>query len=132
VHPLFTAKTHNEAPHDYIGKVAELTGASPRAIRLYESLKLIPRPARRGRYRVYSDRDVVVIHMIKRAQSVGFVLSELHDIIAEKVKHNRFPLKTANTLFDRKRSALRQEIAALRDLDRQLVALQSEVNKRFR
>ncbi len=132
MHPLFTAKTHNEAPHYYIGKVAELTGASPRAIRLYESLKLIPRPARRGRYRVYSDRDVVVIHMIKRAQSVGFVLSELHDIIAEKVKHNRFPLKTANTLFDRKRGALRREIAALCDLDRQLVALQSEVNKRFR
>lgn len=131
MHPLFPGKNHSEAPRYLIGKVATLTGASPRAIRLYESLKLIPRPARRGKYRVYSERDVVVIHMIKRAQTVGFALAEIRDVVAEKARSSRFPLKTANALVEGKRLAVRAEIAALRDVDRRLVALQKEMNRRF-
>lgn len=131
MHPEFLAKTHSLEPRFLIGEVAEMTGASPRAIRLYESLKLIPRPARRGTYRVYSERDVVVIHMIKHAQSVGFALAEIRDVIAEKIKLNRFPLKTAIAMVERKRNALRAEIAALRDLDRRLAALRDVMNKNF-
>lgn len=131
MHPEFLAKTHSLEPHFLIGEVAEMTGASPRAIRLYESLKLIPRPARRGTYRVYSERDVVVIHMIKHAQSVDFALAEIRDIVAEKIKSNRFPLKTAIAMVERKRRALRAEIAALRDLDRRLAALRDEMNNNF-
>ncbi len=131
MHPMFPGKNHSEVPCYFIGKVARLTGASPRAIRLYESLKLIPRPGRRGKYRVYSERDVVVIHMIKRAQAVGFALAEIRDVVAEKVRSNRFPLKTANAMVERKRLAVRAEIAALRDVDRRLVALQKEMKQRF-
>lgn len=131
MHPEFLGKAHNLEPHFYIGKVADMTGASPRAIRLYESLKLIPRPSRRGTYRVYSERDVVVIHMIKHAQSLGFALTEIRDVVAEKVKFNRFPLKSAIAMVERKRSALRAEIMALRDLDRRLVALRNMMNKTF-
>src|SRR5690554_5382293 len=40
----------------YIGKLAEMTGATRKAIRLYESLGLIPVPSRNGNYRVYSDK----------------------------------------------------------------------------
>lgn len=131
MHPEFLGKAHNLEPRFYIGKVADMTGASPRAIRLYESLKLIPRPSRRGTYRVYSERDVVVIHMIKHAQSLGFALTEIRDVVAEKVKFNRFPLKSAIAMVERKRSALRAEIMALRDLDRRLVALRNMMNKTF-
>lgn len=127
----FLAQVHSEEPRFYIGKVAALTGASPRAIRLYESLKLIPRPARRGSYRIYSERDMVLIHMIRHAQSVGFALFEIRDVVAEKAKSNRFPLKAANAMIDRKRLALRAQIAALRDLDRRLAALRTEMNKHF-
>lgn len=58
----------------YIGKLAKLSGATPKAIRLYESIGLIPTPKRQGRYRVYSDKDVSLVHMIRRAQAVGFSL----------------------------------------------------------
>ena len=50
----------------YIGKLAKLTGASPKAIRLYESIGLIPIPSREGKYRIYSDKDVALVHMIRR------------------------------------------------------------------
>lgn len=58
MHPIFIARTHREDPFLSIGKVAEITGASPKAIRHYEALGLLPAPHRRGRYRIYSERDV--------------------------------------------------------------------------
>ena len=131
MHAMFTKKTQGLEPSMYIGKVAALTGASCKAIRLYESRGLIPALQRKGKYRVYSERDVFLVHMIKRAQSVGFNLSELTELIAGKVKTNRFPLHIANALFDKKRAALRQEVAALLELEQRLVALRKEMNHTF-
>lgn len=131
MHRIFTAKTHRREPSLYIGKVAEITGASRKAIRLYESLGLIPTPACRGKYRIYSERDVFLIHMIKQAQAFGFRLKELKELTAATVKDNRLPLERANDLFDRKRAELRDEIDALRKLDRRLVELKKEMNRIF-
>lgn len=55
---FFIAQTQSENAYLYIGKVAEMTGASRKAIRLYESLGLISAPRRKGQYRIYSERDV--------------------------------------------------------------------------
>jgi MerR family transcriptional regulator, copper efflux regulator len=41
-----------------IGEVAKRTGASLKAIRLYESLGLLGRVRRKGSYRVYSEENV--------------------------------------------------------------------------
>ena len=131
MHAMFTKKTQGLEPSMYIGKVAALTGASCKAIRLYESLGLIPTPQRKGKYRVYSERDVFLVHMIKRSQSVGFNLSELTELIADKVKNHRFPLHIANALFDKKRVALRKQVDALLDLEQRLVALREEMNRTF-
>lgn len=74
----------------YIGKVSDLTGATPKAIRHYEAIGLIPPPNRIGKYRYYSDKDVKAIKMIKMAQKYGFQLSELTSII-QKTKSENFP-----------------------------------------
>jgi DNA-binding transcriptional MerR regulator len=131
MHDRLTETTHQLEACMYIGKVAELTGASRKAIRLYESLGLIPAPPRKGKYRLYSQRDVFLVHMIKRAQSVGFNLSELTELIADKVKNNRFPLKIANALFDKKRAALRAQVDTLLELEQRLLALREEMNRTF-
>ena len=131
MHRIFTAQTHQTEPCLYIGKVAEITGASRKAIRHYESLGLIPEPQRRGKYRVYSEQDIFLVHMIKHAQSFGFSLKELKELVAAKVDHKRFPLELANDLFDRKRAALRDEIKALRKLDQRLVNLKNEMIRTF-
>lgn len=131
MHHIFTAQTHRTEPYLRIGKVAEITGASCKAIRHYESLGLIPAPRRRGKYRIYSEQDVFLIHMVKHAQSVGFSLKELRALVAAKVKDNLFPLTLANGLFDRKRVALRERINALRELDHRLTALKEDMNRIF-
>ena len=131
MNPIFTAQTHQTQPCLYIGKVAEMTGASCKAIRHYESLGLLPTPQRRGKYRIYSEQDVFLVHMIKHAQTLGFSLAELKELAAAKVKNNQFPLALANALFGRKRAALHAEINALHKLELQLVDMEREMNKIF-
>jgi MerR family copper efflux transcriptional regulator len=128
---LFMAKYHRTEPYLYIGKVAGITGASCKAIRHYESIGLIPVPQRRGKYRIYSDQDVFLIHMIKCAQSVGFTLNELKQLVAAKVSTSGFPLALANDLFNQKRAAVRGQIDALEMLDKRLMALKEEMNRNF-
>lgn len=115
----------------YIGKVSEITGASCKAIRHYESLGLLPPVQRRGKYRIYSERDVFLVHMIKHAQLVGFSLMELKELVAATVKENNFPLKLANAVFDKKQIAIRQEIDALQKTERDLAELKDEMNRFF-
>ncbi|MDN3544799.1 MerR family transcriptional regulator [Kinneretia asaccharophila] len=60
-----------------IGELARRTGASVKALRLYESLGLIPAPRRRGSYRVYEPAHEEAVRFIRQAQAVGFRLQEL-------------------------------------------------------
>src|SRR5215208_6959729 len=125
-HPLFIQKVHAEAPYLTIGKVASITGASPKAIRHYETLGLMPAPRRRGKYRIYSERDVFLVHVLKHAQTLGFRLGELKGLVSEKVARKAFPLALANTLFDRKRAELQGQIAGLRAVLARLTAMRRE------
>lgn len=115
----------------YIGELAKQTGATRKAIRLYESIGLIPAPERKGKYRVYSDKDVVLIGMIRRAQTVGFSLAELKEIVAAKAKSNRFPIEMANELITRKREILRNDMNEIMSIDQRLIELQEELNRTF-
>lgn len=128
---IFTARNHREEPCFYIGKVAEITGASRKAIRYYESLGLLPPATRRGQYRVYSERDIFLVHMIKHAQSYGFSLAELKELVSVRVKNRGFPLKLVEAMVARKRASLRQQAADLRTLDRRLVELLRDMKRNF-
>jgi len=79
----------------YIGQLAKLTGCTPKAIRLYESIGLMPAPDRQGKYRVYTQHHADVVHTIRVAQSAGFKLAELHGLIEEKLRTGHFPLEMA-------------------------------------
>lgn len=115
----------------YIGKLAELTGATRKAIRFYESIRLIPIPNRKGKYRVYTEKDVALIKMIRRAQAVGFNLTELEELAALKAKSNRFPIEVANGLIARKREKLRKEMDEITSLERRLTELEAELNRTY-
>lgn len=115
----------------YIGKLSELTGASRKAIRLYETLGLLPVPERKGQYRTYTERDVHIVSLIRRAQAVGFNLSELKEITGIKAKENRFPLELAHRLITQKREQLGGEIRRLQTLDQSLISLRNELDQIF-
>jgi DNA-binding transcriptional MerR regulator len=113
----------------YIGELARLSGATRKAIRHYEAVGLIPAPARKGKYRMYSEQDVDVIRMIRRAQSLGFKLVELKEIVPTKISRGKFPLDMANALINKKRDMLRGEMEKLEAADRDLVVLQQELQR---
>ncbi|WP_245688559.1 MerR family transcriptional regulator [Vibrio sonorensis] len=60
----------------FIKEASELTGATQRAIRLYESLGLLE-VSRSGKYRVYNDANINLIKIIKEGQKLGIQLSEM-------------------------------------------------------
>lgn len=115
----------------FIGQLARLTASTPKAIRHYEKLGLLPEPTRRGSYRCYDAHHVTLVNMIRRAQAAGFKLAEMLPLLAEKQRSQRFPLELANLGIEQKRLQVQTEIVALQGLDRQLLQLKQDINRLF-
>jgi DNA-binding transcriptional MerR regulator len=114
-----------------IGRVAELTGASRKAIRHYESIGLIEKPERLGSYRNYTDHDVVIISMIKRAQSLGFNLAELKELVLQKTLDKKLPMELACSLIDTKLININNELESLVLKQQNLEAFKIDLIKNF-
>ncbi len=72
----------------HIGGVAKRIGLTPDAIRFYERTALLPRPSRTaGGFRQYADADVETLRFIRQAQSLGFTLKEVRDLLALRGSH---------------------------------------------
>lgn len=107
----------------YIGELARLTGATPKALRHYEALGLLGQVPRAGAYRRYSQHDLTQVTLIRQAQSLGFRLAELLPILAgDNTDWAALRLHIAA-----KRAQLHDEIARLRHLDARLLAIDAEV-----
>jgi Cu(I)-responsive transcriptional regulator len=66
-----------------IGRAAELSGVTPKMIRHYESLGLIPKAARTlGDYRVYTAAEVHTLRFIRRARGLGFSMDEISGLLS--------------------------------------------------
>lgn len=65
-----------------IGQAARVTAVTPKMIRHYEALNLIPRAVRTaGDYRVYSDNDLHTLRFIKRSRALGFSIKEIEGLL---------------------------------------------------
>lgn len=65
-----------------IGEISRLTGASAKAIRHYETLGLLKPGRQGGGYRVFDERDVYLVRLIREAQQLGFKLGELKSAVS--------------------------------------------------
>lgn len=64
------------------GELAKRGGVNPETIRYYERNGLLSPPARsEANYRLFDETALERIHFIKRAQRVGFSLSQIHELI---------------------------------------------------
>ena len=66
-----------------IGAAAEVTGVSPKTIRYYESIGLIP-PATRAEngYRHYTGFDIETLKFIQRTRHLGFSVKDVGGLLA--------------------------------------------------
>ncbi|KJG39483.1 hypothetical protein UA32_03815 [Photobacterium angustum] len=94
----------------YIGEVSKLTGASAKAIRLYESLGLLGTVVRKGSYRIYDDNHVRTVILIKDAQSIGVSLAEFKRLLGGKTV---LSWDVVSTFLDQKSKAIEEQINLL-------------------
>jgi Cu(I)-responsive transcriptional regulator len=73
----------NSAERLKIGEAAAAAGLSPKMVRHYESIGLLPRAARTtySNYRLYGPNDVHTMRFIRRARSLGFSMAEIKELI---------------------------------------------------
>jgi MerR family copper efflux transcriptional regulator len=65
-----------------IGQAAKATGVPAKTIRYYESIGLMPRPARaENNYRFYGPSDVATLKFIHRARLLGFSLKDVAGLL---------------------------------------------------
>ncbi len=64
-----------------IGQVAQKTGLRASAIRYYESIGLLPAPARTSGKRRYGDEVLLQLGVIRMAQQAGFTIAEIHMLL---------------------------------------------------
>ncbi len=70
-----------DGPGLTISQMAEKFGVTPRALRFYESKRLL-KPAREGRGRVYSAADQHHVALILKGRKLGFTIAEIGQMIA--------------------------------------------------
>jgi len=99
----------------YIGKAAQLSGTTIKAIRHYEAIGLLPEQRRQGQYRVYSAQNVELLMFIECAQQLGFKLKELQEILAGHVG-DVLPWERADQAIADKKQELALKIAALQEM----------------
>ncbi|MGW6538302.1 MerR family transcriptional regulator [Streptomyces sp. NPDC055051] len=67
-----------------IGEIAALVGVTPRAVRHYHHLGLLPEPERLPNgYREYGVRDAVLLARVRRLTELGLGLDEVRDVLAD-------------------------------------------------
>lgn len=102
------------------GEVAERAGVNRETVRYYEQRGLIPEPPRTsGDYRTYDASYVERICFIKRAQELGFTLSEIEELLTLRVD----PETDCGAVKQRAEAKLADVEAKIRDLERIRVAL---------
>ena len=132
-----------------IGEIAERSGVTPRTIRYYEELGLLPRTERaQGKHRVYSDSDVERICELTRLRDLlGLSLDELRSMItAEDVRaeiRRRFHetesreeqlalLDEALPHIETQLTLVRRRLSALQELEAELAERRKRVLRRRR
>jgi len=65
-----------------IGQVAQQTGLTVDAIRFYEKERLLPKALRStGGFRLYGTDHIEQLRFIQKAQTIGFSLGEIRELI---------------------------------------------------
>lgn len=113
-----------------IGGLAKKTSISIHAIRYYEKMRLIQKPARtRGGFRVYPSETAERILFIKKAQSFGLTLEEIKKIMCCGDKGLEPCCTLVTKLFENKIQEFENKIGELQKTKKRLKALLSSWTK---
>jgi DNA-binding transcriptional MerR regulator len=106
-----------------IGEVAKQSGASRKALRLYEAAGILAPPRRTvSGYRVYGAEALDLLAFVRQAQRLGFTLPEIKEVVSIK-RAGRAPCPHVRDLVRRKADDLDQRLRDLTEVRDSLRAL---------
>jgi DNA-binding transcriptional MerR regulator len=134
-----------------IGDVARLVGTTPRTIRYYEEMGLLPEAGGRpsGGHRLYTDEEVARLQEVMRLKELlGLTLEELKELLAveearaevraELLRENVAPARRRQLLLeagghiDRQLELVRHRAAELAKLQEELSETRKRVRRKIR
>jgi MerR family copper efflux transcriptional regulator len=112
-----------------VGRVADQTGLSAKAIRLYEADGLIDPPERTpAGYRTYTDQTLPVLRFIRQAQALGLSLKEIKRIL-DLQRQGQQPCELVTDLLDEHLAQVDQRIPDLQALRATLQAARDRADR---
>lgn len=107
-----------------IGKLAEMSGVGVETVRFYQRKELIREPSSNGAIRTYTEDDSQRILFIKRAQDLGFTLSEVKELLELNTK----PRVTCGTVKIKTQAKIIEITDKIADLERMKASLEKLAN----
>jgi DNA-binding transcriptional MerR regulator len=115
-----------------IGDVARKTGVSIDAIRFYERQGLLQSPSRsEGGFRLFQEKDIANLRLIRSAQSLGFSLDEIRDLLSIRNGISS-PCAEVKRLLEQKLVSVREKIAELNSLQDEIATALRECKQALR
>jgi len=102
-----------------IGELEARSGASRHTLRYYEQIGLISPLRQTNNYRVYTEQTLQDLDFIQRAQSMGFSLGEIGEIL-DAQRNKLIDCADGAKLIERKMAEIKQKIANLQSIHRYL------------
>lgn len=102
-----------------IGELEARSGASRHTLRYYEQLGLISPLRQTNNYRVYTEQTLHDLDFIQRAQSMGFSLGEIGEIL-DAQRNQLIDCADGARLIEKKMAEIKQKIANLQSIYRYL------------
>lgn len=98
-----------------IGELEARSGASRHTLRYYEQIGLISPQRRTNNYRVYDTQTLQDLDFIQRAQSMGFSLGEIGEILAAQ-RNQQIDCAAGAKLIEKKMAEVKQKIVNLQGI----------------
>ncbi|WP_419794780.1 MerR family transcriptional regulator [Pseudomonas palleroniana] len=98
-----------------IGELEARSGASRHTLRYYEQIGLISTQRRTNNYRIYTEQTLQDLDFIQRAQSMGFSLGEIGEIL-DAQRNQLIDCADGAKLIEKKMAQIQQKIANLQSI----------------
>ncbi|XVO88953.1 MerR family transcriptional regulator [Pseudomonas palleroniana] len=98
-----------------IGELEARSGASRHTLRYYEQIGLISAQRRTNNYRIYTEQTLQDLDFIQRAQSMGFSLAEIGEIL-DAQRNQLIDCADGAKLIEKKMAQIQQKIANLQSI----------------
>ncbi|MCO7628869.1 MerR family transcriptional regulator [Pseudomonas fluorescens] len=102
-----------------IGELEIRSGASRHTLRYYEQIGLISPLRQTNNYRIYTEQTLQDLDFIQRAQSMGFSLGEIGEIL-DAQRNKLIDCADGAKLIEKKMAEIKQKITNLQSIHRYL------------